>query len=573
MWKPRIQMIKKGFSVLLLVLGLTVFSSASANAATYYLSPSGNDLNAGSDSSPLKTFAAAFKKLVPGDTLLVKDGTYEEKIDRFPTGGTAAKPYVIKAQNARKVLIKPNGTDVALSISSVSSTPKTYITIEGFIFECIRVTSACVQLTANADQTGVDHIRIINNEIMHAAGAAVFAPHGQYEAYGYYGAGIIIARSNYVEVINNDIHDNGKTDFDHGAYCYGDNNLYEGNRVYNNRGTGLKIGWAGSSKNNIIRNNIVYDNNNAWKVNPAYGVKRQGRGIGTYFSSGMKIYNNIIWGDHAAGIDATYGPVNAEIYNNTVYVNGSTSSGSYGIVVGGGKSSEPVDVISPVVRNNIVVQNNTNPPSVYNYAIHIAARTRNAIAENNLTFGRNPELHVDVNAANGGAFNPTVRNNIVNKDPQFVNLTGFDFHLKSTSPAINAGANIASLTFDYSNGLRPQGGGMDIGAYEYGGAPAPTTKPTLTPAPTTMPTVTPTPVATVSPTKTPTPFPATPTPVAATPAKPGDANGDNKVNEADLSVWSANYAKSLRGPQQGDFNNNGIVDGVDYSIWLSNYGL
>jgi hypothetical protein len=47
-----------------------------------------------------------------------------------------------------------------------------------------------------------------------------------------------------------------------------------------------------------------------------------------------------------------------------------------------------------------------------------------------------------------------------------VNPGSFDFHLQATSPAINAGATIASVTIDHQGTNRPQGGAYDIGAYE-----------------------------------------------------------------------------------------------------------
>jgi len=54
--------------------------------------------------------------------------------------------------------------------------------------------------------------------------------------------------------------------------------------------------------------------------------------------------------------------------------------------------------------------------------------------------------------------------------------------------------------------------------------------------------------------------------------KPGDANGDNKVDGLDYITWLNHYGETTsKGPSEGDFNNSGFVDGIDYVIWLNNY--
>ena len=54
-------------------------------------------------------------------------------------------------------------------------------------------------------------------------------------------------------------------------------------------------------------------------------------------------------------------------------------------------------------------------------------------------------------------------------------------------------------------------------------------------------------------------------------SKPGDANGDNKVDGIDYIIWLTHYNQSVSDATNGDFNNSGIVDGVDYVVWLNNY--
>ena len=52
-------------------------------------------------------------------------------------------------------------------------------------------------------------------------------------------------------------------------------------------------------------------------------------------------------------------------------------------------------------------------------------------------------------------------------DPQFVNVSGKDFHIQSTSPAINTGVTLSTVKDDRDGTPRPQGAGYDRGAYEF----------------------------------------------------------------------------------------------------------
>jgi hypothetical protein len=70
--------------------------------------------------------------------------------------------------------------------------------------------------------------------------------------------------------------------------------------------------------------------------------------------------------------------------------------------------------------------------------------------------------------ANGG----TITNTII-ADPKFIHgfLDGTgDYHVQTGSPAIDAGTSSNAPSTDFAGNTRPQGGGYDIGAYEYSSA-------------------------------------------------------------------------------------------------------
>ena len=74
--------------------------------ADYYVAPSGSDSGAGSSSAPWRTLERAMEALRPGDTLVVGNGTYREKLDGLKiTPGTSGGPITVKAApGARPVL-------------------------------------------------------------------------------------------------------------------------------------------------------------------------------------------------------------------------------------------------------------------------------------------------------------------------------------------------------------------------------------------------------------------------------------------------------------------------------------
>jgi hypothetical protein len=63
--------------------------------------------------------------------------------------------------------------------------------------------------------------------------------------------------------------------------------------------------------------------------------------------------------------------------------------------------------------------------------------------------------------AKGTNYNSTVTETCITVDPQFVNEANKDFHLKNTSPCIDAGKPSA----DYCNEPNPNGCRVDLGAY------------------------------------------------------------------------------------------------------------
>jgi hypothetical protein len=124
-----------------ILFALILFNPISVWAATYYISPSGSDSNSGTSTSyPWRTFNSAIRKLRPGDTLVLMNGTYTKSTTGLlniscgssgnAVNGTATQPITIAAQNERQAFLKSDGSVSALKMLYCS-----YWNIQGLRFE------------------------------------------------------------------------------------------------------------------------------------------------------------------------------------------------------------------------------------------------------------------------------------------------------------------------------------------------------------------------------------------------------------------------------------------------------
>jgi hypothetical protein len=77
-------------------------------AATYFVSPAGDDASPGSAAKPFRTIQHAVDLLQPGDTCFVRAGTYRETV-KLEKKGTAAQPIRIRAYPGERVVL--DGTE------------------------------------------------------------------------------------------------------------------------------------------------------------------------------------------------------------------------------------------------------------------------------------------------------------------------------------------------------------------------------------------------------------------------------------------------------------------------------
>jgi alpha-N-arabinofuranosidase len=91
---------------ILIFLVMVFFGLAAVAGNTIHVSKKGLDTNNGSESSPLLTISAASKMALPGDVILVHEGTYREWIKPERGGTSDDKRIIYRAAPGEKVYIK-----------------------------------------------------------------------------------------------------------------------------------------------------------------------------------------------------------------------------------------------------------------------------------------------------------------------------------------------------------------------------------------------------------------------------------------------------------------------------------
>jgi len=172
-------------------------------------------------------------------------------------------------------------------------------------------------------------------------------------------------------------------------------------------------------------------------------------------SDPVTITDNVVSFNHSAGI-ADQMCSGTRILHNTVIANGFGEEWKWG---GAGIVAAPESTTE--IHNNIIVSNNGG----------IFVDHEGPVQSHNLVWG-NAVDYLVLQLGDEEATPSTAAPGDVARDPLFVDGAGGDYHLTAGSPAIDVGLASSSSPTDFDNGPRPQGAGVDLGAFEY--RPAPT---------------------------------------------------------------------------------------------------
>ncbi len=432
-------------------------SKANTLTANYYVSPTGNDTNNGSASSPFRTIQKAASLVQAGNLVYIRSGTYGTFTVQSKNG-TSASPITFAAYpgEERKAIVDNNNVTSGTGIKIKDSS---YITIAG------------LGVTESQKGIFVDNSKYVvlqNNNVFNLGMEAIH----------------LMRNSAFIKVINNEIHNLGNSNhlYSEGIYVgngsypgsfnvtFPDNThdiLIKGNHIYNadkaDRLGGEPINVKGETYNVTIEDNLIHD----FKVPTGGGISFDTQnGWDVSFDRKHIVRNNIIYN---ITDDTPYGDANGisvkaqhvTIYNNILYNNA-----DYGIRISDTQN----------VNQLVKIYNNTIKPGVGKDGI-TAVSGADYVANNNI--------------------GTSLAGNLAYTDGLFLNSPGNDYHLKAGSAAIDKGT-IVGVTSDKDGLSRPQGSAYDIGAYEYTASSVSLVPSISSVQPSTTPTQTPSPVITTS---------------------------------------------------------------------------
>ena len=182
--------------------------------------------------------------------------------------------------------------------------------------------------------------------------------------------------------------------------------------------------------------------------------------------------NKIVLGDSTTGFQLEGGVSNLVIRNNIVkafrglsaYVNGSSPyTKPANVMVYNNLFEGDLEYKASSYPEGVTMRNTTGGIIENNMFINQRGQTIYLISSTGIVFDYNLFYNSDGSTPYG---NPQPHD-IWGTDPQFIDMSGADYHLNEGSPAIDTGARATSVPNDFDGNTRPSGGSYDRGVYEF----------------------------------------------------------------------------------------------------------
>ncbi len=445
-------------------LALALAISPLCCGASYYVAKNGKDSNPGTDQEPWLTIQKAAGAMMPGDTVFVGSGTYDERVQTVRNGASASL-ITFRA---------PRGAQMKGFVVKHS-----FIRIQGFEMEgnCTAAYDGAIYLAP----APVRNIEILDNHF-HDIGTNINAIRFK-DGKGFMAedaAALVTIRGNTF------LRGHGHT-----MQVYGLNHVIEGNLIED---TGGKDAIVLFGRGTIIRSNVFRNVSKGTTLFHTDLVQTFGAS-GPYESRDMTFEKNIAFDCDAqvCNLEQQGAPLIGDyVFRNNVFLNQSMAANIY----------------IPGVKfyNNTFFRTTRNTGHVLVYNSSVKGSAARGEVLNNIFFecGSKPantgfgwysadtnlvDFQADHNFVCGTEFAPkktgatrslfvfSEEHGINGGDPGFVALDTRDVRLRPESRLIDRGVSLLGIlnggfSDDAKSILRSQGAGWDLGAYEYSPPPS-----------------------------------------------------------------------------------------------------
>jgi parallel beta-helix repeat protein len=387
-----------------------------------FVSPLGNDSNSGTQSAPWRTLQKAANTVNPGDVVTVRAGDYVGFDLR--RDGTSSAPITFKADPGANIVQRNATTSDGINLEGAD-----YITIDGFTVNSMP--RAGIRSVLN------NHVTIRNNHTD-----------------SNYRWGIFTGFSDDL-LIENNVTSRSQTE--HGIYVSnsGDRPTIRDNTTFGNAGCGIHMngdvtmGGDGIISGALVERNIAYDNG-----------RSGGSAINADGVQNSRFQNNLLYNNHASGIALFRydggGPSSSNVLVNNTIVQ--AADARWALLVMNGATSNTI--INNILYNNhsfrgsINISSDSLPGLVSDYNVLMDRITTNDGASVTTL----PQWRI--------ASSQDTHSLIATPSQLFVNSAGADYHLSTTSLAVDKGTSQSAPGNDLGQSPRPSGNSWDIGAYE-----------------------------------------------------------------------------------------------------------
>ena len=494
----------------LVVLLVCVSGAFGQPNSSFYVSTTGDDANPGTQTAPWRTLQHAADIVRAGSTVNVRGGIYEELVS-IKASGNATDGYITFQSYPGETAVldaehfAPDSRSAILTIRN-----RSYVRIEGFEIRNYRTAEHRLTPLGISVMGAGSHIELLKNNVHHIeqnfAGRDAPGRGGNGFGIAVYGTD---AKTPISEVVidGNEVH-HLKTGSSESLVVNGNvtNFRITHNVVHDNNNIGIDvIGFehtapdpaVDQARDGVVSGNLVY--NITSRGNPAYRDDESSDGI--YVDGGTRILieqnvihdvdfgielasehrnrstsyitarNNLIYHNHTAGVSiGGYAPERGHtehctVVNNTLYDNDTSGTGS-------GELQMQWNMADNIFANNIVyagprclimlnkshVDKKQPPASIDHNLYYCASESKTS------TWIESPETVTGFDKYVASTGNDRHSRFL---DPHFVDATK-DFHLRSDSPAIAAGATDGMPVgeLDLEGSSRVKTGNIDVGCYQ-----------------------------------------------------------------------------------------------------------